>query len=139
MKMKGFRGDALIAGGRRGVRQNSRKRKFSCRSNSLRSGPPFEENKRTYLKNTLTVVTCCCHTCCCHTCCFFFLSNMNLLGFARKAAHGALDSHRAYQRGEWEVSLRQRAVHEEPSSDSDRGSNLLPSSVQPRFSHSGKN
>jgi hypothetical protein len=40
MKMKGFRGHALIAWGSRGVRQNSRKRKFGFGSNSLRSGPP---------------------------------------------------------------------------------------------------
>jgi hypothetical protein len=40
MKMEGFRGDAMIAWGSRGVRQNSRKRKFGFSSNSLRSGPP---------------------------------------------------------------------------------------------------
>src|ERR1700739_1882962 len=92
------------------------------------------ENKRTYVKNPLTVATCCCHTCC-----FFLHSNMNLSCFARKTAHVPLHSQRAQERGEWEVSLRKRAVNEEASSDSDRGSNLLASSVQPRFSHSDKN
>ena len=42
MKMKGFRGDTLIAWSGCRVRQNSGKRKFGFSSNSLRSGPPFE-------------------------------------------------------------------------------------------------
>jgi hypothetical protein len=40
MKVKGFRGDALIERGSRGVRQNNAERKFGFSSNSLRSGPP---------------------------------------------------------------------------------------------------
>jgi len=50
MKMKGFPGDALIAWGSRGVRQNSRKRKFGFSSNSLRSGPPDFKGLTLFLK-----------------------------------------------------------------------------------------
>ena len=59
MKMKGFRGDALIAGGSRGVGQSSRKRKFGFSSNSLRSGPPKLKKKqlRTQLKNSFVEFT----------------------------------------------------------------------------------
>ena len=51
MKMKSFRSDALVAWGSRGVRQNSRKRKFGFSSNSLRSGPPFGESKELTSEN----------------------------------------------------------------------------------------
>jgi hypothetical protein len=57
MKMKGFRGDALIAWGSRGVRQNSRERKFGFSSNSLRSGPPTSSpSSTTYptLRNSIS-------------------------------------------------------------------------------------
>jgi hypothetical protein len=50
MKMKGFRGHALIAWGSRGVRQNSRKRKFGFGSNSLRSGPPTNSRPPNHLR-----------------------------------------------------------------------------------------
>src|SRR6267143_5354276 len=55
---------------------------------------------------------------------------------ARKNGYGPLHSHRAHQHRRRQISIRQCAVLEESSSDSDRRSDLLSPSDQWRQAHS---
>jgi len=71
---------------------------------------------------------------CCQHCCqlsiFLLHSNKNLSGLPRKNGYGPLHSHRAHQHGRRQISVRQCAVLEESSSDSDRSRDLLSPSDQ---------
>jgi hypothetical protein len=73
----------------------------------------FESHRLHHLKKNLPQKTANCS----QLCCFFLHSNMNLSGFAGKTAHGALHAHRAHQRRQRKISLRQRAVHEDSPAD----------------------
>src|SRR5271165_926871 len=88
-------------------------------------------HQRSYLRKLLTVTSYCCQLSI-----FLLHSNMNLSRSLEENGYGALHSHRAHQRWQREISLRQCAVLEKSSSYCHRRCNLLPPTDQWRQAHS---
>src|SRR6266478_870434 len=103
-----------------------------------RGGRGFESHRLHHLKKPKNLpsktANCCQH--CCQLSIFLLHSNKNLSGLPRKNGYGPLHSHRAHQHRRRQISVRQCAVLEESSSDSDRRSDLLSPSDQWRQAHS---
>src|SRR5882762_5144105 len=98
----------------------------------------FESHRLHHLKKPKNLpsktANCCQH--CCQLSIFLLHSNKNLSGLPRKNGYGPLHSHRAQQHRRRQISVRQCAVLEESSPDSNRRSDLLSPSDQWRQAHS---